>query len=281
MNMNMNMNMNYDMGLPPTRNNDYSYEEFSDHAKYADYTKLDSRRPHFYYQAFTDKEEKYIKNERKKSFISRDLYPEFSTSLNETFLIPNPLNVKNSNIQCRFGERGVTVALHYDVGDNIIGMIYGAKRYIILPPNQCSNLAGSVITNVDHPLHRHSPINFGNLKYLNQNTNTNSTSTSTSNMPDPDDDEYVNLVNNITSNAYGIETILKSGEVLFLPSYWFHYIIGLQKNAQCNVRIHENDNNDGEEEEENEEDNDGEDDGENNNKSSEFGGRIDVSSERC
>ena len=39
------------------------------------------------------------------------------------------------------------------------------------------------------------------------------------------------------SNALGIETILKAGEVLYIPSHWFHYIIGLQKNIQCNVHI--------------------------------------------
>jgi hypothetical protein len=33
-----------------------------------------------------------------------------------------------------------------------------------------------------------------------------------------------------------VETVLRSGEVLFIPSHWFHYIVGLQKNAQCNVR---------------------------------------------
>ena len=38
------------------------------------------------------------------------------------------------------------------------------------------------------------------------------------------------------TNALGIETILKAGEVLYIPSHWFHYIIGLQKNIQCNVR---------------------------------------------
>ena len=87
-----------------------------------------------------------------------------------------------------------------------------------------------------------------------------------------------NLLNTISSNSYGIETILKSGEVLFLPSYWFHYIIGLQKNSQCNVRLHnQNTSNNGEDEIDDEED----EGNENENENSEFGGRIDVSSERC
>jgi len=30
--------------------------------------------------------------------------------------------------------------------------------------------------------------------------------------------------------------VLNEGEVLHIPSHWFHYIISLQKSAQCNVR---------------------------------------------
>lgn len=33
-----------------------------------------------------------------------------------------------------------------------------------------------------------------------------------------------------------IETVLKAGEILYIPSHWFHYIVSLQKSAQCNVR---------------------------------------------
>lgn len=40
----------------------------------------------------------------------------------------------------------------------------------------------------------------------------------------------------IAGQAQAIETVLKAGEVLYIPSHWFHHIIGLQKNAQCNVR---------------------------------------------
>jgi len=33
-----------------------------------------------------------------------------------------------------------------------------------------------------------------------------------------------------------VETILKPGEVLYVPSIWHHYIVSLTKNFQCNVR---------------------------------------------
>ncbi len=40
----------------------------------------------------------------------------------------------------------------------------------------------------------------------------------------------------IAKNSMAIETVLKAGEVLYIPSHWFHYIVSLQKSAQCNVR---------------------------------------------
>ncbi len=33
-----------------------------------------------------------------------------------------------------------------------------------------------------------------------------------------------------------IDTVLKPGEVLYVPSIWHHYIVSLTKNFQCNVR---------------------------------------------
>jgi hypothetical protein len=38
------------------------------------------------------------------------------------------------------------------------------------------------------------------------------------------------------ASALAVETVLKAGEVLFIPSFWFHYIVSVQKSAQCNVR---------------------------------------------
>ena len=38
------------------------------------------------------------------------------------------------------------------------------------------------------------------------------------------------------ADAMTVDTVLKAGEVLYIPSHWFHYITSLQKSAQCNVR---------------------------------------------
>jgi ribosomal protein L16 Arg81 hydroxylase len=47
-----------------------------------------------------------------------------------------------------------------------------------------------------------------------------------------------------TENARALETVLKEGEILYVPSYWMHYIISLHGedqedpaiNYQCNTR---------------------------------------------
>jgi len=38
------------------------------------------------------------------------------------------------------------------------------------------------------------------------------------------------------SKSDALETIVRAGEILFIPSHWFHYITSLQKSAQCNTR---------------------------------------------
>lgn len=41
---------------------------------------------------------------------------------------------------------------------------------------------------------------------------------------------------NLSNDSLAVDTVLKAGEVLYIPSHWFHYIISLQKSAQCNTR---------------------------------------------
>jgi Cupin-like domain len=249
------------MGLPPVRNNDWSYEQFSKHARYADAVALNASMPHFYWQSGVPREER---NQPKSqwTFISRDL-PSLS-SPTKTFFVFNPEDQKG--IQCRFGERGVVAATHYDSGRNMIAMVTGAKRYILAPPKECPNLG--IVPWKFNAAFRHSLLNFGHINYMNKTA------------PDLDDGEQqqqeVGVGNNndddrrrrhgkqdsrhskkdhrrlkwkgdhmsqierqwmeIASSSKALETVLKAGEVLYIPSHWFHYIVSLQKSAQCNVR---------------------------------------------
>lgn len=203
-----------EMGPPPTRNNDWNYETWANHAKYADHVGLDFDQPHFYWQAGVPKTERH-QAQSTWTFISRDL-PMLS-SPTATFFIFEPEEQKG--IQCRFGERGVTAATHYDSGRNMVAMITGAKRYILSPPRECSKLG--IVTARGNSIFRHSLLNFGNMKYLD-----------TEKGVSEEERGWLELA----SQSDAIDTILKAGEVLYIPSHWFHYITSVQKSAQCNVR---------------------------------------------
>jgi len=206
------------MGPPPYRNNDWTYRKWSKHAKFADATRLSFDKPHFYWQSGVPKEERFQPHDQ-WTFVSRDL-PSFSTPKKETFFQFKPEEQKG--IQCRFGERGVTAATHYDGGRNMVAMIQGAKRYILSPPKECNKLG--IINKRGNALFRHSLLNFGHIAHLNNDIGKE-------NMH-PQERGWLEL----SKMALTIDTVLKAGEVLYIPSHWFHYITSLQKSAQCNVR---------------------------------------------
>jgi Cupin-like domain len=204
------------MGLAPTRNNDWSYQTWAQHAVYADAVSLSASQPHFYWQSGVPPEERHL-DKTKWCFISRDL-PSLS-SAEENFFVFHVQEQKG--IQCRFGERGVVAATHFDGGRNMVAMLKGAKRYILSPPNQCSKLG--IFTEKRSPIYRHSLLNFGHIPHLRNASITGMSK-----------EERAWLERAASSQA--LETVLKQGEVLYIPSHWFHYIVSLQKSAQCNVR---------------------------------------------
>jgi hypothetical protein len=204
------------MGPPPYRNNDWTYEKWSTHARYADATGLSFDQPHFYWQAGVPRTERYQPTDE-WGFVSQDL-PMFS-STDANFFQFEPEEQKG--IQCRFGERGVTAATHYDAGRNMIAMITGAKRYILSPPRECGKLG--IVTARGNTLFRHSLLNFGHISYLDNDKGKD--------MPSQEKGWLER-----SKTALAVETVLKAGEVLYIPSHWFHYITSVQKSAQCNVR---------------------------------------------
>mmetsp|Transcript_2231 Transcript_2231/g.3125 ORF Transcript_2231/g.3125 Transcript_2231/m.3125 type:complete len:207 (-) Transcript_2231:173-793(-) len=179
---------------------------------------ISSNTQHFYWQSGVSPHER-LQSPSTWTFISKDL-PSFS-SPDPTFFGFNPDEQKG--IQCRFGERGVVAATHYDGGRNMVAMITGAKRYILSPPNQCPKLG--IITKKRHPTFRHSLLNFGHINLL-ANSDIEAKS-----MPKKEKDWL-----NLSKNSLAVDTVLKAGQVLYIPSHWFHYIISLQKSAQCNTR---------------------------------------------
>ena len=205
-----------DLGIPPTRDNDWSFARWARHSRYADRVGLHTNLPHYYWQSGVAREERF-QSQSKWTFVSRDL-PSFSSTTDNFVLFHSELQ---KGIQCRFGERGITAANHYDSGRNMITMITGAKRYILSPPRACKHLG--VVSSKGHASFRHSMLNYGHIALMeNENDET---------MP-PEEREWLEIV----GTADAVSTVLKEGEILYVPTGWFHYITSLQKSAQCNVR---------------------------------------------
>ena len=104
--------------------------------------------------------------------------------------------------------RNVQIQTHFDKASNMIVMLHGVRRYILLHPNQCPNLD---LYPAGHPSERHSSI---------------------SNWNQPDLSLHPKF-----RNARGTELILQPGDALFVPTYWFHYITTISDSItyQCNT----------------------------------------------
>jgi len=110
-------------------------------------------------------------------------------------------------INCRFGMRGVTAANHFDMSRNMIAVFGGERRYILASPTQCKNMA---LFPQGHPSVRHSSLDWSNP------------------MEWDDHPEFKGALIN--------EVVLHAGDVLYLPTCWFHFIVNLSLNYQCNAR---------------------------------------------
>jgi hypothetical protein len=183
---------------PPTEIvSNMNFQDWLALAKEADRTKKTNNSEHYYFMMGADA------HEHGRTFISRDI-PMFSTSKNNFFIT----NVDaNKGIQCRFGMRGVIAESHYDSGKNMVAMVKGYKRYILTPPRACDHLA--IIPDPKHPSYRHSTIDWSDLNQAKANK---------------------------FDEVDAIETVLHHGEILYIPSFWFHYIISLNYSIQCNSR---------------------------------------------
>ena len=114
---------------------------------------------------------------------------------------------EQKGIHCRFGMKGVIAENHFDSSRNAIVVLRGSRRYILSHPNQCGNLA---LHPKGHPSARHSAVDWSNLSNL---------------------DEYPEFY-----EALSTEVVLQPGQVLYLPTNWFHFIVSLELNMQCNTR---------------------------------------------
>ena len=196
---NMNLKTSADRDFkPPTKLVYMPYSTWRNLARRADNAKLSNITDHFYFMTSS-----LPKDYSGHSFISRDL-ALFSTR-ETNFFIRNPK--ANKGIQCRFGMRGIIAESHFDEGRNMVAMLKGEKRYILNPPSTCKKLG--IITDTKHPSYRHSVIDWSDTSQV---------------------------ISQGLAGVDSVETILREGEVLYIPSFWFHYIISLRYSVQCNSR---------------------------------------------
>ena len=182
---------------PPTKRIKMTYDEWLELAKDADRTQLGNSSEHYYFMFGTGRDT------RGSTFMDKDL--EYFSSNKANFFVFNPR--ENKGIQCRFGMRGVIAESHYDGGRNMVAMLRGTKRYILNPPESCDKLG--IIQDINHPSFRHSIIDWSDINQARFS--------------------HFDKVN-------AIDTIVREGEVLYIPSFWFHYIISLEYSIQCNSR---------------------------------------------
>jgi len=109
-------------------------------------------------------------------------------------------------IHCRFGMRSVIAESHYDSTRNFVAQIGGARRWIMSRPEECKRM---YLYPMDHPSGRHSEVDWS----------------------DPDVKQFPGF-----KKLQALDVVLHAGEVLYVPAYWFHYIVSLGVNYQCNSR---------------------------------------------
>ena len=109
-------------------------------------------------------------------------------------------------INCRFGMKSVIAENHFDGSRNYVAALGGMRRFILNHPDQCENLH---LYPLEHPSARHSEVDWSKPDYAKF-------------------DRFAKAKSN--------EIITRPGDVLYLPTYWFHYIVSLNVNFQCNTR---------------------------------------------
>ena len=121
----------------------------------------------------------------------------------------------------------------------MIAMVTGAKRYILAPPKECPKLG--IVPWKFNAEFRHSLLNFGHINYMDQPT---ATEREERELDDGEEEaaeepsgrkqrtwsgERMSRVERewleTAASSYAIETVLKAGEVLFIPSHWWVQLI--------------------------------------------------------
>lgn len=187
---------------PPTEMLRMPYSEWLQHANVTD-DMLGPDMEHWYFRLIGCGEMGRDCDKDSSEYLFDEL-PFFQPKDGNPLYMPEPR--KQKGIHCRFGMKGVIAENHFDGSRNSIALLGGERRYILSHPDQCENLC---LLPRGHPSARHSAVDWS----------------------DPNWDEFPKF-----ADAEVNEIVLQAGDVLYLPTHWFHYIISLELNYQCNTR---------------------------------------------
>lgn len=192
---------------PPTGVEKMTFKKFKDAAERCDAKNCSESEEHYYFR---------VTGPTSGHFIFKEL-PFFQPK--KSIFIKDPKGQRG--IHCRFGMREVIAENHYDGSRNVIGLFGGRRRYVLSHPKHCDNM---YLLPMGHPSGRHS----GDACNYHPACKDSPTSVDYS-APDLDRfPKFRKLVAN--------EVIMTAGDFLYLPTHWFHYIISLGLNYQCNTR---------------------------------------------
>jgi len=179
------------------------YHEWLSHANFTDKSQIGPDMEHWYYRLIGCGYHQHGKCDKASSEYLFDELGFFQPRKNSLYFVKPK---KQQGIHCRFGMNGVIAENHFDGSRNMVALLGGERRYILSHPDQCENLA---LYETGHPSSRHSAVDWSN----------------------PDWEKFPQF-----RDAEVNEVVLQAGDVLYLPTYWFHYIISLDLNFQCNTR---------------------------------------------
>jgi len=181
---------------PPTRVESWTYGEWLE--KVQQLEEIRSNSP----DSAADVEHYYFRASESSPPIQQDmaLFSKYTSN----FFISEPS--LSRGVHCRFGAPAVLADAHYDGHNNMVACLAGTRRWILSPPKECQN---AYLRPPGDLSARHSQVDWSA----------------------PDLEKYPKF-----GEMQGLETILTAGEVLYVPSFWIHFIANLDVNAQCNVR---------------------------------------------
>jgi len=185
---------------PPTEIIKMSYRKWLSHANITDENKLRPGNEHWYFRLIGCGLQDRCGTDSEYLF---DELAFFQPRENDLYM-SDPEEQKG--IHCRFGMKGVIAENHFDGTRNMIALFGGERRYILSHPDQCENLA---LYPKGHPSARHSEVDWSN----------------------PDYNKFPEF-----EKALSNEVVLQAADVLYLPTVWFHHIVSLGLNFQCNTR---------------------------------------------